>query len=68
MATGDEEEVPDALQDQIPLIEAALVGLGVPPVGVPGMRRTTSSGRMRNSRRQWRRRRDRRSGPVPTRR
>ena len=35
VATGDEEEVPDALQDQIPLIEAALVGLGVPPVGVP---------------------------------
>ena len=35
VATGDEEEVPDALQEQIPLIEAALVGLGVPPVGVP---------------------------------
>ena len=36
VATGDEEEVPDALQEQIPLIEAALVGLGTPPVGVPG--------------------------------
>lgn len=35
VATGDEEQVPDALQEQIPLIEALLVGLGIPPVGVP---------------------------------
>jgi 5'-3' exonuclease len=35
VATGDEEEMPDALAEQIPLIEALLVGLGVPPVGVP---------------------------------
>ncbi len=34
VATGDEEEVPDALQEQIPLIEAALIGLGIPVVGV----------------------------------
>jgi 5'-3' exonuclease len=35
VATGDEEEMPDALAEQIPLIEALLVGLGIPPVGVP---------------------------------
>lgn len=36
VATGDEEQVPDALQEQIPLIEALLVGVGIPPVGVAG--------------------------------
>lgn len=34
--TGDTEDVPDALQEQIPLIEALLVAAGIPPVGVPG--------------------------------
>lgn len=36
VATGHEEQVPDALQEQIPLIEALLVAAGMPPVGVPG--------------------------------
>jgi 5'-3' exonuclease len=36
VASGDEEQVPDALQEQIPLIEALLVAVGMPPVGVPG--------------------------------
>lgn len=36
VATGDAEEVPDALQEQIPLIEALLVGAGIPPIGVTG--------------------------------
>ncbi|MCU0278528.1 MAG: 5'-3' exonuclease [Candidatus Nanopelagicales bacterium] len=36
VATGDAEEVPDALAEQIPLIEALLVAIGVPRVGVPG--------------------------------
>ncbi len=35
VASGDEEEMPPALREQIPLIEALLVGLGLPPVGVP---------------------------------
>ena len=32
----DAEEVPDALADQVPVIEAVLAALGVPRVGVPG--------------------------------
>ncbi len=36
VATGDSEDVPDALQEQIPLIEALLVAAGIPPVGVAG--------------------------------
>jgi len=36
VAGGDAEDVPDALQEQLPLIEALLVGLGIPRVGVPG--------------------------------
>lgn len=36
VATGDQEQVPDALQEQIPLIEALLVAAGMPPVGVAG--------------------------------
>ncbi|HQR79204.1 MAG TPA: 5'-3' exonuclease [Actinomycetota bacterium] len=35
VAHGDQEEVPDALQEQIPLIEALLVATGMTPVGVP---------------------------------
>jgi len=34
VARGDEEEMPAALKEQIPLIEALLIGLGLPPVGV----------------------------------
>lgn len=36
VATGDAEEVPAALQEQIPLIEALLVAAGVAPVGIDG--------------------------------
>lgn len=36
VATGDIEEVPDALAEQIPLIEALLIATGIPQVGVPG--------------------------------
>ncbi len=36
VATGDAEEVPDALQEQIPLIEALLVAAGIPPIGADG--------------------------------
>lgn len=36
VAAGDQEEVPESLQEQIPLIEALLVAVGIPPVGVPG--------------------------------
>lgn len=36
VAEADSEEVPDALQEQIPLIEAMLVAAGMPPVGVDG--------------------------------
>jgi 5'-3' exonuclease len=36
VAQVDQEEVPDALQEQIPLIEALLVAVGIPKVGVPG--------------------------------
>lgn len=36
VARGDEEEMPDALVEQLPLIEALLVASGMPPVGVPG--------------------------------
>jgi 5'-3' exonuclease len=36
VASGDAEEVPEALQEQIPLIEALLVAAGIPPVGVDG--------------------------------
>lgn len=37
VATGQQgEKVPDALQEQIPLIEALLVAVGIPPVGVAG--------------------------------
>lgn len=35
VGTGEDEQVPDVLQEQIPLIEALLVGFGVAPVGVP---------------------------------
>ncbi len=34
VATGDAEEVPEALQEQIPLIEALLVAAGITPIGV----------------------------------
>ena len=36
VATGDTEQVPDALSEQIPLIEALLIAAGIPRVGVPG--------------------------------
>jgi 5'-3' exonuclease len=36
VARGDEEEMPDALVEQLPLIEALLVATGMPPVGVTG--------------------------------
>ncbi len=36
VAQADQEEVPDALQEQLPLIEALLVAVGIPKVGVPG--------------------------------
>ena len=36
VARADQEEVPDALQEQIPLIEALLVAVGIPKVGMPG--------------------------------
>lgn len=36
VATGDAEEMPDELTEQIPLIEAMLVAAGIPPVGVDG--------------------------------
>lgn len=36
VAGGNAEEVPAALQEQIPLIEALLVAAGIPPVGVDG--------------------------------
>ncbi len=36
VATGDTEQVPDALSEQIPLIEALLIATGIPRVGVPG--------------------------------
>ena len=36
VATGDAEEVPAALQEQIPLIEALLVAAGMAPVGIDG--------------------------------
>ena len=36
VATGAEEEVPDLLQEQIPLIEAMLVAAGIPPIGADG--------------------------------
>lgn len=36
VATGHLEDVPAALNEQIPLIEATLVAAGMPPVGVPG--------------------------------
>lgn len=35
VAHGDQEEVPAALQEQIPLIEALLVAIGLVPVGMP---------------------------------
>jgi 5'-3' exonuclease len=36
VAIADQEEVPDALEEQLPLIEALLVALDLPRVGVPG--------------------------------
>lgn len=36
VATGDAEQVPDLLQEQIPLIEALLVAAGIPPIGADG--------------------------------
>lgn len=36
VAAGDAEEVPELLQEQIPLIEALLVAAGIAPVGVDG--------------------------------
>jgi 5'-3' exonuclease len=36
VAQADQEEVPDALREQLPLIEALLVAVGIPKVGVPG--------------------------------
>lgn len=36
VAAEESEEVPDDLQEQIPLIEALLVAAGIPPVGVDG--------------------------------
>lgn len=36
VATGEAEEMPDELTEQIPLIEAMLVAAGIPPVGVDG--------------------------------
>lgn len=36
VASGAAEEVPDLLQEQIPLIEALLVAAGIPPIGADG--------------------------------
>lgn len=36
VASGDAEQVPDLLQEQIPLIEALLVAAGIPPIGMDG--------------------------------
>lgn len=36
VARADEEDVPDLLQEQLPLIEALLVAVDIPRVGVPG--------------------------------
>jgi 5'-3' exonuclease len=36
VAVGDQEQVPDALESQVPIIEEVLAALGVPAIGVDG--------------------------------